>query len=119
MEKKVYACVTQPPDGTAGTDAAPGVSYTSTEAGRGEAWRAAGEAGHGEAWRAAGEAGRGEAWRAAGEAGRGEAWRAVVAPGAGGPPGAVRCCLPGAGGSWAHADSELTPLVRHHCLWLS
>lgn len=35
MEKKVYACVTQPPDGTAGTDAAPGVSYTSTEAGRG------------------------------------------------------------------------------------
>lgn len=27
--------------------------------------------------------------------------------------------LPAVGGSWAQADSELTPLVQHHRLWLS
>lgn len=60
--------------------------------------------------RTGGGPGQGEAWRAAGGA-LGEEGT--------GPLGAVRCCLPGAGGSCAHADSELTPLVRYHHLWLS
>lgn len=40
----MYACVTQPPDGTAEMNTAPGISYTSTRPGQGEAWRAAGGA---------------------------------------------------------------------------
>lgn len=58
---------------------------------------------------------RGRTWRPGGGAPGGRGHRA---PRGHGHLRAVSY-LPGVGGSWAQADSELTSLVRHHHLWLS